>query len=42
MDTAMRVDKKRTQGVTRFVLPKEIGEVIVGVEVGDWRLEIGE
>jgi 3-dehydroquinate synthase len=42
MDTAMRVDKKRARGITRFVLPRAIGDVVVGVEVGNWRLEIGD
>ena len=37
MDGAMRVDKKRAKGITRFVLPRAIGEVELGVEVGDWR-----
>lgn len=32
---AMRVDKKRAQGVVRFALPVKIGEVKVGVEVDD-------
>jgi 3-dehydroquinate synthase len=42
MDLAMRVDKKRSQGVTRFVLPRAVGDVVVGVEVGDWRKVISD
>ena len=37
---AMSVDKKKSKGQVRFSLPVRIGEVQVGVEVGDWRLEI--
>jgi 3-dehydroquinate synthetase len=32
---AMRVDKKKAQGVVRFALPVSIGEVKVGVEIKD-------
>jgi 3-dehydroquinate synthase len=32
---AMRVDKKKAQGVIRFALPVRIGEVKVGVEIKD-------
>lgn len=32
---AMRVDKKKAQGVIRFALPVSIGEVKVGVEIKD-------
>jgi shikimate kinase/3-dehydroquinate synthase len=32
---AMRVDKKKAQGVVRFALPVRIGEVKVGVEIKD-------
>lgn len=32
---AMHVDKKRANGIIRFTLPIRIGEVKVGVEVGD-------
>jgi 3-dehydroquinate synthetase len=37
IETAMRVDKKRAGGVVRFALPVRLGEVKVGVEVGDMR-----
>jgi 3-dehydroquinate synthetase len=36
--TAMGVDKKRTNGKLRFALPVRVGEVKVGVEVGDLTL----
>jgi shikimate kinase/3-dehydroquinate synthase len=37
IETAMQLDKKRAEGVVRFALPVRIGEVKVGVEVGDMR-----
>jgi shikimate kinase / 3-dehydroquinate synthase len=37
IETAMRVDKKRAGGVVRFALPVRLGEVKVGIEVGDMR-----
>jgi 3-dehydroquinate synthetase len=33
---AMSVDKKRSDGKVRFVLPVRVGEVRWGIEVDDW------
>ena len=37
----MQVDKKKAGGKVKFALPVRVGEVQVGVEVGDLGLEIG-
>lgn len=34
---AVSVDKKRSKGKTRFVLPVRIGEVQYGIEIEDWQ-----
>ncbi len=39
---AMRLDKKKANGVVRFALPVEIGKVQVGVEVKDLELVLEE
>jgi hypothetical protein len=38
----MQVDKKRAGGSVRFALPVRVGEVRVGIEIGDLRLEMSE
>jgi len=39
---AMQVDKKRAGGSVRFALPVRVGEVRVGIEIGDLALEMSE
>ncbi len=42
IERAMQVDKKRAGGSVRFALPIRVGEVRVGIEIGDLRLEMSE
>ena len=42
IERAMKVDKKRAGGSVRFALPVRVGEVRVGIEIGDLRLEMSE
>ena len=42
IERAMQVDKKRAGGSVRFALPVRVGEVRVGIEIGDLRLEMSE
>jgi len=39
--SAMRRDKKKAGGIVRFALPAAIGDVRVGIDVGDWESGIG-
>jgi shikimate kinase/3-dehydroquinate synthase len=40
IDRAIKVDKKRAGGSVRFALPIKVGEVRVGIEIGDLTLEM--
>jgi shikimate kinase / 3-dehydroquinate synthase len=42
IERAMKVDKKRAGGSVRFALPVRVGEVRVGIEIGDFSLEMSE